>query len=342
VRAVVAVVPQTDDVVGAGTAIKVWSGPPGARAEQLAEVPLGLDAIYGTGDLVAVGVPAGEAGVLLVLTRPTVRTVDFSPVVTLTQGGSIQRIYARLALTDGITAFVLDRRFGSGGHLRAIGYDGAVPAPQQWSGYDFYGDDPRQSLVEQVASATGLPENRLVSRILVDSPTDGSVLDATALSPQGDDGRVRMAVLRTPDRAVVRLAVVSDDGRGSGGILFDAPKVVPAELAEDPLVVPLDTLPPNTGRYLVVVPGGGATCEFRRTGTRTPVSKRTPMKGSTAVLLVEDDDGGAPYQLVVRDRAGRVVYDAVPVPGRDLQGGDAEVVEEPTTGWLGLPSDEVP
>ncbi|PKW26639.1 hypothetical protein [Phycicoccus duodecadis] len=342
VRAAVAVVPQVDDTPGLGSTVKLWSGAPGTPAERLAEVPLALQGVYGTSDLVAVGIPAGDTGVLLVLTRPTVRSVDFSPVVTLTQGGSIQRIYARLALSAGITAFVLDQRFGTGGRVRAVGYDGPVPAPEQWGGVDMYGDDPARSLVQQVASATGLPPARLVARILVDSPTDGSVLDATALSPRGEDGRVRVALVRTPERAVVRLAVVSDDGRGSGGILFDAPKVVPAELAEDPLVIPLDTLPPSTGRYLVVVPGGGATCQFLLADTRRAVSPRTPMKGRTAVLLVENDDGAGPYRLVVRDRSGAVVYDAVPTPGRDLQGGDADVVEEPTTGWLGLPSDQVP
>jgi hypothetical protein len=342
VRAAVAVVPQVDDTPGVGSTIKVWSGAPGTPAERLVDVPLGLQGIYGPSDLVAVGIPSGPAAVLLALTRPTVRTIDFSPVVTLTQGGSVQRIYARLALTDGITAFVLDQRFGAGASLRASGYEGPVPAPEQWGGYDMYGDDPAQSLVQQVASATGLPAGRLVARILVDSPTDGSVLDATALSARGEDGRVRVAVLRTPDRAVVRMAVVSDDGRGAGGIRFDPPKVVPAELAEDPLVVPLDGVPPATGRYLVVVPAGGATCQFLRDPGREPVSERTAMKGRTAVVLVENDDGAGPYRLVVRDRAGTVVYDGVPTPGRELYGDDTSVVEETTTSWLGRPSDQVP
>ncbi|MGG5260296.1 hypothetical protein [Phycicoccus avicenniae] len=334
VRVVVAT--NADDQYPDGTSVRAWTGRPGTPPARLAEVPLGFDALLGTEDLVAVGVARPGGSALVVLTRPTVGSVDFSPVVHPTTAGSVERTWTRVGLADGVGTLLLPAAWGQAARVRAERWGGPPVGPATWgtSGRLTVGDDPLDALLDAVASSTGVARADLRGDVLTDSPTDGSVLDPTAVSAQGGDGRAVLTRVRTPDGAVVRGLDVRDDGRAGGSFLSTSPLVVPAEAASAPLVLPLDGGGDGPGRYLAVVPSGGASARLVAAGgDRGPASTEVAMKRRTAVLTVAGARGVAGgLRLVVRDARGRVTYDDVPPAGRDLAGD-----EEEGTGWLGLP-----
>ena len=187
-------------------------------------------------------------------------------------------------------------------------------------------------LMAAVASSTGVPVEDLRGAVLVDSPTDGSVLDPSAVSATGGDGRAVLTTVRLPGGAVVRGLDVRDDGRAGGTtFLGTSPVVLPARFARAPALLRLDDSANRIGRFLVVVPGGGATCQLLATSPNAyPVSKVVPMKRSTAVVPVVNADDASAFRLLVKDAGGRTTYDDVPPTGRDLAGDDEG------TGWLGL------
>ncbi|MBM6401508.1 hypothetical protein [Phycicoccus sonneratiae] len=330
------VVAATPDHPPTSTAVRAWSGPPGTVAERLVEVPTSFDTILGVEDVVVLGLDRPGGALLLVLTRPTERSAAFSPVVRPTPAGSLEREYTAVALADGVGTMLLPEPWGTAGRVRCAEYDGGPLTPRAWdrtrSGGP--GSGPLADLVALVASSTGLSPDDLRGEVLVDSPTDGSVFDPTAVSATGGDGRAVLTVVRTPDGAVVRGLDVRDDGRsGTTTFLAGSPVVVPARLAGEPAVLSLDAPAGGPGRFLVVVPGGGATCRLVAVGRRgAPTSEATAMKRSTAVVSVPDVERTTyGLRLVVQDAAGRTTYDDVPPAGRDLGGYDDG------TGWLGLP-----
>ncbi|QIM21967.1 hypothetical protein G7075_13880 [Phycicoccus sp. HDW14] len=318
------------------TVVRAWTGPPGTPGERLVEAGLAYDAVLGVEDVVAVGLDRPGGAVLVVLTRPTEGSASFSPVVRPTPAGSVEREFTTLGLANGVGTMLLPARWGAAARLRCADYDGAPLAARTWEpgGVELGTGDPLADLMATVASSTGIRVGDLRGDVLVDSPTDGSVLDPTAVSATGGDGRAVLTRVRTPAGAVVRRLDVRDDGRsGASTFLVSSTAVVPAELAGEPAVLRLDDSPEGTGRFLVVVPGGGATCRLVATGRgRSPASEAARMKRRTAVVSVPDvertSDG---LRLVVQDAAGRTTYDDVPPDGRDLAGYDDG------TGWLGLP-----
>ena len=316
----------------ASTSVRAWVGAAGSPAERLTEVTFAFDAILGVEDVVALAVPRGAGAVLVLLTRPTVGTADVSLTVHPTAAGSLERTFRQLRLSDGVGALLLDARCGVAARLRCADYDGTVLAPAAWQ-VSLGGEDPVESLAAYVASATGVPRERLVARAVVDSITNGSVIDPTALSATGGDGQVVLSSTTTPDGGVVRSLWVTDDGRARTSSALLSPVAVPADAEDAPAVMELAGTPPRTGRFLVVVPGGGATCQLLATSPNAyPVSKVVPMKGRTAVVPVINAADAAAFRLVVKDARGRTTYDAVPPTGRDLLG-----LGEDGTGWLGLP-----
>ncbi|QKE82708.1 hypothetical protein [Arthrobacter sp. NEB 688] len=316
------------------TSVRVWTGRSGAAAEDLDETPLGFDAVLGVTDVVAVGVERADDAALVVLTRPTVESARFSPFVRPTSSGAVQRDSRPIRLRNGVGALTL-RPWGVAGRLACGAYDGPPVAPRAWGDGTLTSltASPLDGLLDQVASATGLAREDLRGEVLCDSPVVGSVLDTAADSPTGGDGRVVLSSVRLPGGGVVRRLDVRDDGRsGRSGFLVVPAVAVPAELADAPAVYRLDDDPPGTGRYLVVVPGGGSTCQLLATSPNAyPVSKVTPMKRRTAVVSVVNADDAAAFRLVVRDAGGRLTYRGVPPVGRDLLGDE-------DTGWLGLPA----
>ncbi len=312
------------------TAVRAWTGPPGTAAERLTEVVLGFDAILGVEDVVALGLDRPGGAVLVALTRPTERSAAFSPVVRPTAAGSVERTYTMLALADGVGTLLVPERWGIAGRVRVADYDGVPVAPRTWGsgGPDPGGGDPMADLMAAVASSTGIPVEDLRGAVLVDSPTDGSVLDPSAVSATGGDGRAVLTSVRLPGGAVVRGL---DVRAGGTSFLGTSPVVLPARFARAPALLRLDDSANRTGRFLVVVPGGGATCQLLATSPNAyPVSKVVPMKRSTAVVPVVNADDASAFRLVVKDAGGRTTYDDVPPTGHDLADADEG------TGWLGL------
>ncbi len=316
------------------TSVRVWTGPARAPAERLDEVRLGFDAILGAEDVVAVGVPRTEDAALLVLTRPTVTSARFSPFVLPTTTGAVERDSLPVRLRDGVGSLAT-RPWGIAGRVAVSAYDGPPVTPEDWNAAAFTSATgaPLDGLLDQVASATGLARRDLRGEVLCDSPVVGSVLDTSADSPTGGDGRVLLSSVRLPRGGVVRRLDVRDDGRsGRSGFLVLPAVAVASDQADAPAVYRLDDDPPGTGRFLVVVPEGGATCQLLATSPNAyPVSKVTPMKRRTAVVSVVNADDAAAFRLVVRDAAGRLVYSGVPPVGQALLG-------DQDTGWLGLPA----
>ncbi len=349
VRIAVAALLDRPNQAGPGTALAVWTGAAGAPVERLSRVPLALDRTDGVPDVVALTVPAPRAGsagarstrmvvvgvdsepgapgaattsaadeegsLLLVLARPTVGAATWSPVVHPTPNGSVERTWTLLRLDGGVGALRLDGPAGTAARLQCGGYDGPVAgtSPVRTTGLD-----PSAAAAAVIAAATGIPVGELRSEVVVDSPVDGSVLDAGALSALGADGRVRVILTTTPDGALVRTLHVVDDGRSGRGALVGTPRVLPARRAGAPLVRRLDVIPPRTTRFLVVAPGA-AQCQLLATQPAAyPLSKVVPLKGDTAVVPVVNGQDAGTYRLVLWDADGTKTYSDVPPRGRAL------------------------
>ncbi|MBR7741918.1 hypothetical protein KC207_01255 [Phycicoccus sp. BSK3Z-2] len=301
------------------TSVRVWAGTVGAPAAQLTPIPYRNDRTE-TEDVLTIGVPHPVGAVLLVLIRPTERAAYFSPEVRVSRAGSVERGFRSVLLEDGVGHLRRDDPWGVAARVRVGEHDGPVLFPEAW------GDLPSvvaasgpRTLRALVASATGVPESRLEADVLVDSVTDGSVLDPFALSPLGGDGRTRVTSVTTPSGGVVRTVHVEDDGRAAGRSLDSVPLALPAWEARAPVVVPLGDVPPRTGRFLVVVPGGGESCQLLGTNPAAyPVSKVTPMREDTAVVEVVNARDASGFRLVVTAADGTRTYDAVPPIGRPL------------------------
>lgn len=316
-----------------GTVIRAWSGAPGMPAEGLEPVELGLDRIEVAPDVVAVAVPeaaatAGAApdtgyaampgGVLLVLSRPTVAAATWSPVVHPTVNGSVERTWTLIRMRGGIGSRPLSAPLGAAARIQCSGYDGPIPGARSWSASSPPRPSAAEVAAELVASATGVPQEQLVSRVVVDSPVAGSVFDAEALSATGGDGRVQVVHTTTPDRGLVRTLVVADDGRSGRSTTYGPSAVLPAADADQPLVRRLDLVPPRTMRYLVVAPGA-ARCQLLAVAPAGyPVSKVVPLKGDTAIVPIVNGQDSNSYRLVLWDARGRRTYSAVPPRGRAL------------------------
>ena len=297
----------------------VWAGTVGAPAEQLTLIPYRPGTVEDDGVL-AVGVPHPVGAVLLLLTAPGPRSAAFSPVVRPTAAGSVERVFRPVTVADGVGHLRREDPWGVAARVRVGEVESRPALPDAWSPGPARGRvwEP-EALADLVASATGTARSRLSAGVLVDSITDGSVLDPGAISPLGADGRVRVTTVRTPAGAVVRAVRVEDDGRSPGGSLVTQPVVVPASEERSPVVLRVGRVPPRTGRFLVVVPGGGATCQLLATSPNAyPVSKVTPMRGETAVVPVVNADDASAFRLVVEDADGTRTYDDVPPPGRAL------------------------
>ena len=327
-----------------GTVLRAWTGPAGAAAGGLTPAPLATDRIEGAADVVAVAVPAapgsgtgttrtvlagtGDAGspdpqaggieaVLLVLTRPTVESATWSPVVHPTANGSVERAWTLVRLEGGVGIRALDRAPGTAARVDVGGYAGPVagaPAPPTTTG----GLTPEEAATAYVAAATGEAPAGLRTEVVVDSPVAGDVLDAFAISATGGDGRVRLIHTTTPDGAVVRTLHLADDGRSGRGSLLGSPLVLPATDVDEPYVRRLDTIPPRTTRYLVVAPGAARCHLLAVTPAAYPVSDITPLKGDAAVVPIINGQDTNIYRLVLWGPDGRRFYDAVPERGRPL------------------------
>ena len=132
-----------------GTRIAVWSGLRGDPVESLTRMPYSFAAIQGVGDVVAAGVPYQDEAALVVLTRPTVRSAEFSPYARPVPSGDVNRSWVGLPLTDGVHTVDLDRPLGGAARLRCEEYDGPIPVPDAWADRGVVGE------VEEFAGRAG-------------------------------------------------------------------------------------------------------------------------------------------------------------------------------------------
>ncbi|MBM6401507.1 hypothetical protein [Phycicoccus sonneratiae] len=305
VRCVVAKTLLPDDV-GGGTQLQLWAGSVGAPAEQLTMVPLGYSGIYEVGDVVAVGVPHPSAGVLLVLTRPSIDLAQYSLTARPTPAGLSSRTWRNVRLEAGVGSVLLDAPAGPATRVRCAGYDGPLPAPEAWA----VRDSAEGLLLPDVAAITGHRPEDLRERVVV------SRMPASVEVPDLGDGRVTVSlvIVTTPDGGVVRGVTLATEGPSGNSSIGSSPVVVPADLAEAPYLTRVDDLS-GDAVWIVTVPPGGAEVRLRTdddAGRAVGTSAR--VHGRAAVLRTPPTDGVA---VVVRDARGRVLWDDRPVEGRD-------------------------
>ena len=272
-------------ILNAGTEdliVQAWHGEQGADPATLDEVFFQSAYVVDTQGAMALALPTGPGTLLLVLARPTVPIADYSTVVNPTVEGSVSRDWERVTLTGGIGSALWPEEAGPALRLRCVGYDGPVfSAAQTWVGQS--GTDALAGFAEEttrhVAAAIGAACRRRCSpEVVTDAAVGGSVIDPTAISPSGGDGRVR--VLRTTTRggAVIRSVRVVDDGRSRMSWLdLEPPAVLPADTPRDePIVLRLDDARPQVGRFLVIAPGAAQGAAARRPPPTPTPSRRSP------------------------------------------------------------------
>jgi hypothetical protein len=319
-----AAVAAIDEPGAVGTRIRMWAGPRGAPSAALEEVPLRFDVVEPVGDIVVVRVPQDGGAALLALGRPTLAQGSFSAVVTPTPDGWIERSWNTVRLDNGVGVHLASRGLGPATRVRFGGYDG--PPATSLSPFPSYPGTPggperlRASARATVSGATGIPAQQLRSDIVVDSPTPGSVIDASALSAAGGDGRVVIVHTRTPAGAVLRSVRVWDDGRASGPPLDLAQaELIPAGVATEPVVygpLPGDSEP--TRRFLVVATGAARVQLLAAAPSTDPVSEVVATTGDAAVVSVIGGDAATEYRLVAWSSTGRRIFDGPTTRGRWL------------------------
>jgi hypothetical protein len=311
--------PGTEDVI-----LQAWQGASGADPATLQEVPLQSPFVAGGQDAVPLALPISPGTLLLVLARPTVTGAQYSPTVRPTRAGTIGRRWVSMSLTAGIGATRWDGEQGPAFRVRCAGFDGPVAgSARTW--VEQSGTDGFAGFAEEtsrfVAAALGRPVDTVRTEVVTDVKVGGGVIDPTAMSAQGGDGRVRVLRTTTADGAVIRSVRVVDDGRAHVSWLdVEPPTVLPADTpADEPLALRLDDARPRVGRFLVIAPGATRVQLLSTSPNAYPVSKVTRTRpGGVAVVDVVNADDAAAFRLVRRDAAGRRLGTGVPRTGRDL------------------------
>ena len=229
-----------------------------------------------------------------------------------------------MSLTAGIGVTRWDGEQGPALRVRCEGFDGpAAGSAQTWVGQS--GTDGLAGFAEEtsrfVAAALGEPADTVRTEVVTDATVGGSVIDPTAISARGGDGRVRVLRTTTADGAVVRSVRVVDDGRSQMNWLdLEPPAVLPADTPRDePVVLRLEDARPRVGRFLVIAPGAARVQLLSTSPNAYPVSKVTTTRpGGVAIVEVINADDAAAFRLVRRDAAGRRIGTGVPRAGRDL------------------------
>ena len=212
-----------------------------------------------------------------------------------------------MPLTAGIGATRWDGDQGPSlpGALRRVRRRVAGPA-QTWVGQS--GTDGLAGFAEEtrrfVAAALGQPVDSVRTEVVADAKVGGGVIDPTAISAQGGDGRVRVLRTTTADGAVVRSVRVVDDGRSQMNWLDLEPPAVLLP-ADTPLVEPAVLRPRRRppGRPLPRHrprrrPRAAA---FSTSPNAYPVSKVTRTRtGGVAIVDVINADDAANFRLVRR------------------------------------------
>jgi DNA-directed RNA polymerase specialized sigma24 family protein len=311
--------PGTEDVI-----LQAWQGAARDDPATLQEIPLQSPFVAAGQGAVPLALPLSPGTLLLVLARPTVTGAQYSPTVRPTRAGTIARRWTSMALTAGIGATRWDGDQGPAFRVRCAGFDGPVAgSAQTW--VDQGGTDAFAGFAEEtrrfVAAALGAPVDTVRTEVVTDAKVGGGVIDPSAMSAQGGDGRVRVLRTTTADGVVIRSVRVVDDGRSRINWLdLEQPSVLPAATpADEPVVLRLDDARPQVGRYLVIAPGAARVQLLATSPNAYPVSKVTRTRaGGVAVVDVVNADDAAAFRLVRRDATGRRIGTGVPRTGRDL------------------------
>ncbi|MFL6080088.1 MAG: hypothetical protein ACJ714_09185 [Ornithinibacter sp.] len=322
--------PGTEDVI-----LQAWQGAAGEDPATLLEVPLQSPFVAAAQACVPVAVSTSPGTLLLLLARPPIRSGSYSTVVQPEPDGSIDRAWTMVRLAAGIGAASWEEAQGPALRVRCGGFDGP-PAASLQTYVDESGRDALAGFAEQtrrfVAAALGRPVDGLRSEVVTDAKVGGGVIDPTAFSAQGGDGRVRVLRTTTPDGIVVRSVRVVDDGRSKVNWLdLEQPSVLPADTPRaEPIVLRLEDARPRVGRFLVIAPGAERVQLLSTSPNAYPVSKVTRTRtGGVAIVEVVNADDAAAFRLVRRDAAGRQLGTGVPRTSHDLVDlwpGDGEIV----------------
>jgi len=311
--------PGTEDVI-----VEAWQGAAGGDPASLQEVPLQSPFVAGGQDAIPLAVPTSPGTLLLVLARPPVTRAQYSPTVFPTPAGTIGRSWVPMSLTAGIGVARWDNEQGPALRMRCEGFDGpAAGSAQTWVGQS--GTDGLAGFAEEtsrfVAAALGERPDTVRTEVVTDATVGGSVIDPTAISARGGDGRVRVLRTTTAGGGMVRSVRVVDDGRSHLNWLdLEPPAVLPADTPRDePIVLRLDDARPKVGRFLVIAPGAARVQLLSTSPNAYPVSKVTTTRpGGVAIVEVINADDAAGFRLVRRNAAGRRIGTGVPRAGRDL------------------------
>jgi len=310
--------PGTEDLI-----VQAWHGEQGADPATLDEAPFQSAYVVDTQGAMALALPTGPGTLMLVLARPTVPIADYSTVVIPTVEGSVSRDWERVTLVDGIGSALWPQEAGPALRMRCVGYDGPVfSAAQTWVGQS--GTDALAGFAEEttrhVAAALGEPTDSVFTEVVTDAAVGGSVIDPTAISASGGDGRVRVLRTRTREGALIRSVRVVDDCRSRMSWLdLEPAAVLPADTPPDePIVLRLDDARPGVGRFLVIAPGAAKVQLLSTSPNAYPVSKVTATRRGVAVVPVVNANDAAAFRLVRHDAAGHKIGDGVPHLSRDL------------------------
>jgi hypothetical protein len=308
-----------------GSTVRLWSGAAGAAAGLLDPVPLAQERVDGAADVVAAAAPTARGSLLVVLARPTVEVAELSPVVQPTRRGSVERRWLTIPLRGGVGTVALDAPLGPAARVRCGDFDGppagsaVVAGPSEGSPSS---DEVARLAGAHVSGATGIPVDRLRTRVLVDSPAGGNVIDPYASAPANGSGRVTVTITSTPDGAVVRGVHVRDDaGSGASGRFWGPFTVVAPGDAEAPIVRRVTDLAPKVARFVVVAPGAARARLVVKKPGASSASEVTPVEGgATIAVVVYNVSDASNCHLELWDRAGRRTYSGIPPYGTPLLG----------------------
>ena len=157
-----------DDVSSSEPFVRAYQGPRGIAPERLTISPLSTSGTIGTTEVVAVTLPGGQEAqqqsLLIVLTRPTLRTASVSDAVRPLPDGTVERSWSPLPLEDGVSATTLDTPRPLATRLRVGAWEG--PPDSFTESYSAIAEGPGPSSSPQWAEAhlsalTGIPVDEL-------------------------------------------------------------------------------------------------------------------------------------------------------------------------------------
>ncbi len=309
----------TEDLI-----LQAWHGAAAEDPATLEEVPFQSPFVAGPQDGMALAFDTSPGTLLLVLARPTATAAAYSQSVTPTAEGMVHRDWVDVPLRAGIGATRWAQDPGPALRARVGAFDGpVVGTTQTWVGRS--GTDALAGFAEEttrfVAAALEQPVDEVTSTVVGDVTVGGSVIDPTAISASGADGRVRVVRTTTRGGAVIRSVRVVDDGRSTMSWLdLEPPSVLPAGTpVDEPVVLRLEDSRPRVGRFLVIAPGAARVQLLSTSPNAYPVSKVTRTRpGGAAIVEVVNADDAAGFRLVRRDAEGRQLGTGVPRTSHDL------------------------